>query len=930
MKVGKCAKLHGGFLLALVSAWSLAAFAHPMAIFSRAQMKYGTQRDDFIHRWYERPLHQDTSFKAADDGHFLNPSAWLKTVEAVRLGKMNGFAACLTQARRNDIINRSVMPGGEMEVLAELPYQFGNAQAVKLCFDTAEMALKMPNVFRMGGKIVLTRYPACRESDLWFYAKLREDLKAKYGEKFLVMPYFAAWEKHTVDPDNLDPAAVAVAKERLRRILRGTDGFVLTLDDAYHNRRFDPARFRKGEYAVVSEVMNEPEFKGVKHLGVLTRTGHENSYRWQYTHDSQGTAMLCGTMSAAMALNADFAFCPEWDEENENTHFRPTVCNGFSAARILRYFADRSAGRTLDVFPGDDVTIPNLIVSYRKSLVAGEPIEVEVRNVPDGTFKGVAFDVAFAWCDRGGKVVKEFPSQKLKADELESVWFNAKVTDFVSEHRMLRPSLVVRWNGGEHAVREGLWPIDLNPLRNIDHKWVKQPLREQMRETEGSLEIGAPDATGMRIVRGKVKCAAPIRTIEVIDDIDTAYVYAPAAAKTDGCEQFRIQYKGHSANSKLFMNGTISVVGCTMVRGAERVGRHTVPFADGTWTFRNIPFDNWGGALLFSVPSKEVANGKVVVDLSDTIRGEVALKDLMTLDEYGFNASDSRGIVVSRSPVTEFLPQAFNGKEAEFSFKWKPIEKASVLRLQLIGMDYRRWWGRPESVYLPSGRKVAAHVFERDEGTVTETLFDANMFEQVNADFSGRRGSVMYLGSGRAMAAMRGASASLSQGYGQAESHNGNPLAKRLKVGLAPADGWWILPQQVVSGFSGFRLEMEVKPNRFGKRQGLYGSGNCGLTLQIEPDGTLLALPAQGNAFNLRHGSVQARLKGPKLREGEWNRIVFATDRKTMWFEVDGVQGEAKPYSDYFWNQRYGTLGAIHPTMNFFDGEIRSFRVAPL
>ena len=95
------------------------------------------------------------------------------------------------------------------------------------------------------------------------------------------------------------------------------------------------------------------------------------------------------------------------DEENENTHFRPTVCNGFSAARILRYFADRSVGRALDVLPGDDVTIPNLIVSYRKSLVAGEPIEVEVRNVPDGTFKGVAFDVAFAWCDRDGKVVTE-------------------------------------------------------------------------------------------------------------------------------------------------------------------------------------------------------------------------------------------------------------------------------------------------------------------------------------------------------------------------------------------------------------------------------------------------------------------------------------------------------------------------------------------
>ena len=914
-------------LLGATALAMLSVSARPMAIFSRAQMKYGAQRDDFIHRWYERPLHQDTSFKAADDGHFLNPAAWLKTVEAVRLGKMNGFAACLTQAQRNDIINRSVMPGGEMEVLAELPYQFGDERAVKLCFDTAEMALKMPNAFRLGGKIVLTRYPACREADLWFYSKLREDLRAKYGEKFLVMPYFAAWEKHAVDPENPDPAAVAAAKERLRRILRGTDGFVLTLDDAYRNRRFDMARFRKGAYAVVRAVMDDPEFKGKKHLGVLTRTGHENSYRWQYTHDSQGTAMLCGTMSAAMALDADFAFCPEWDEENENTHFRPTVCNGFSAARILRYFADKSAGRPLDIFPGDDAQVPNLIVSYRKSLTAGEPIEVEVRNVPDATFKDAVFEVAFTWCDSDGKTVKAFPPQTLKAGELESVWFKAKVTDFISDYRTLRPALVVRWNGGEYAVGEGFWPLDLNPLRNIDHKWVKQPLRELMQGVEGSLEIGAPDATGMRIVRGKVKSAAPIRTIEVIDDIDTAYVYTPEAAKPVACEQFRIQYKGHSANAKLKMNGTIRVVGCTVVRGAERFGRHSVPFSDGTWTFRNIPFDNWGGTLLFSVPSSEIAKGKVAIDFADTIRGEVALKDLMVLDEYGFNASDSRGIVIARSPVTEYLPPAFNGAAAEFSFRWKPIEKASVLRLQVIGMDYRRWRGRPESVYCPSGRKIAAHVFERDESTVTEAFFDANMFEAAVADFSGRRGSVMYLGSGRAMAAMRGASASLSQGYGQAESHNGNPLAKRLKAGMAPADGWWVLPQQVVPGFSGFRLEMEVKPNRFGKRLGLYGSGNCGLTLQIEPDGTLLALPAQGNAFNLRQGAVQARLKGPKLREGEWNRVVFATDRKTMWFEVDGVKGEAKPYSDYFWNQRYGTLGAIHPTMDFFDGEIRAFRV---
>jgi hypothetical protein len=910
------------------------ASAKPMAIFSRAQLKYGSERDDFIHRWYERPLHQDTSFKVADDGHFLNPASWLKTAEAVRLGKMNGLAVCLTQSRRDDVISRSVIPGGEMDILVELPYQFGDEAAMAKCFETAEMALKMPNSYRLDGKIVLTRYPACRETELWFYTKVRTELKEKYGDRFLVIPYFGIWEKKDVDPHKLTQADIDSAKERLRRILRGTDGFVLTLDRSYYNRRFDPVRFQKCEQEITAAVMNEPEFRGRKRLGVLTRTGHENSYRWQYTHDSQGTEMICSTISAAMSLGADFVFCPEWDEENENTHFRPTVCNGFSAARILRYFANKSSGRKLDTFPGDDASIPNLILSYRKSLVAGEPIEVEVRNVPDGTFKGVEFSVGFAWIGRDGKVVKKFPAQTLKADELDNIWFNAKVTDFISDHRTLLPFLSVRWKGGKYAIGEGFWPIDLNPLRNIDHKWVKQPLRELMRGVTGKLEIGAPDETGMRIVRGKVKSAAPIRTIEVVDNVDTAYVYTKETAKPAGYEQFRIQYKGHADNRNRLMNGTIRVVGCSMKRSGgpfadKHYGRY-VTFKNNAWIFKKIPFSNWGGTLLFSVPSAEIAKGKVVIDLEGSIRGEVALKDLMTLDEFGFNTTDSCGIVVSRSPVTEFLPSAFNGAEAEFSFKWKPIEKASVLRLQVVGMDYRLWRGKPESVYSPSGERVAVHVFERDEEAVTKTFFDANMFEKVKADFSGRRGSVMYLGSGRALAAMRGSSASLSQGYGQGESHYGNPLARYLKVGMAKADGWWVLPMQVAPGFAGFRLEIDIKPNRFGKLQGLYGAGNCGLTLQIEPDGTLLALPAQGNAYNFGRGPTQARLRGPKLREGEWNRVVFATDRKTMWFEVDGVKGAEKPYSDYFWNQRYGMLGAIHPTMDFFDGEIRSFKVEPL
>ena len=53
----------------------------------------------------------------------------------------------------------------------------------------------------------------------------------------------------------------------------------------------------------------------------------------------------------------------------------------------------------------------------------------------------------------------------------------------------------------------------------------------------------------------------------------------------------------------------------------------------------------------------------------------------------------------------------------------------------------------------------------------------------------------------------------------------------------------------------------------------------------------------------------------------------LVTDRKTAWIEVDGVKGEARPYEDYFFNQRYALFGALQPTFEPFDGEIGGIAV---
>ena len=84
----------------LLEEWSRIPYARKNGrtdIFVRAQLKYGINRSDYIHHWYDRPLLQDSSLGQRQDiptdpAPWLNPGSWAKTVEMGRLGKQTGFA----------------------------------------------------------------------------------------------------------------------------------------------------------------------------------------------------------------------------------------------------------------------------------------------------------------------------------------------------------------------------------------------------------------------------------------------------------------------------------------------------------------------------------------------------------------------------------------------------------------------------------------------------------------------------------------------------------------------------------------------------------------------------------------------------------------------------------------------------------------------
>jgi hypothetical protein len=56
-------------------------------LFTRAQVKYGLERDDYLHRWYDRPLSTDVSLKKYQPkNHVLNPEGWKITAADLRRG----------------------------------------------------------------------------------------------------------------------------------------------------------------------------------------------------------------------------------------------------------------------------------------------------------------------------------------------------------------------------------------------------------------------------------------------------------------------------------------------------------------------------------------------------------------------------------------------------------------------------------------------------------------------------------------------------------------------------------------------------------------------------------------------------------------------------------------------------------------------------
>ena len=921
--------------------------------FPRAQFHYGLERDDYLHRWYDRPLMQDSSYAAADDPqHFINVRSWRDTVKALRLGKMTGIGTFIDQARRDDLISRSTLAGAEMTFLAEFDSVHSGEDPVAHAVRTAEKALAAPRAFRIDGRVVMTEYGAktATEKDLEHYVKLRAALAERFGpDKFYVLPYAPVVPirnyVHTGEPvtDELKEKT----RERIRAILRSCDGFVWDGRESVDRRRFR-GRIRDEIWTpVVRSVFDEPEFKGKK-LGVLMRLGHENTYLFGYSLDSAGTQTLRENLESVRKLKPDVVIGAEWDEENENTIIAPTVANGFSTQRIFAYYMDAFAGRPPSVFPGDDTSVPNLIVSCRKSLLAGEPLELEVANVPDGTFAGEAFEVSVRWLDAAGRPVKSFSAQKLAADTCAAVWFVCPVSEVIAAARTLVPEVTVRWTDSSRArmlvLSDGFWPVDLNANRMLDFKWVKQPLRDLTRGTEATFFASAPQADGSVRISGKVISPTELRSVEVMEGPDT--VWMAGDGREDGRVTVRFSIQAHvCARDKYKLNGFLRFLNAPSVRLDTPYSPKGCIRADGSaFAFKDFPACNWDAILFADLTAADAARAEVEYELTPGFKGRVKVSDILARQVVAEAGSGGMALSLMRFDSVRRQPTACGGKEASFAFDYRPGDQLPVLRLQTVDANHRVW--RSKAIELGNfrdGERRTFHVYERDLEKVTAVTLPAGRLEEFAYDFrTGTDAVLENAGRARNQSGLLGGSVGLVSGIGQGASLYGNLLMRQMKTSVAnwddsaprrTAEGlvftnctFACFPELIVPAFAGFSLELTLKPTAFGRRMGVLSGGNANFSFEIGADGTPEAICQLGPYID-RMKAMNRNVKGPPLKSGEWNRITYVFDGSKAWMEVNGVKGEERAFTGYEYYPSTFVLGGLVRPLAFFDGVIAAMRI---
>ena len=809
--------------------------------------------------------------------------------------------------------------------------------------------------YTFGGKMLVLSYWTDKGSTPDEFKAKCDLVRRRFGDRFLF----------TASLTGLAPRGGG--EERLEKLVRDwarvADGIQVgdlnVTSTIEKSERIAFADYIRTEYKVLRKVLNEPEFAGRKLLVGAAVNGHMNAYMKGYGLLENCTKTLRDTFGLAVEAGCDVILLPEWDEYNENTCFMPTLYGSWALKRICRYFAAQAKGRPLEPIEGDDLSVPNLVVSYRKCLSPGERLTIEVLNVPDGARSGKV-TVRAEVLDENGGLLRALPAKTLDETKLEDARYELDSAALAAKARAPRVRLVYEVAGlrdrgvaGPVAVADGLHPIDLAPANTWNHLAVKQAIRDLAKPSKAEFAMKG------RRVTASFAADEPIRYAMLCGNGCIQYVQGrPGSA----VERFR-----ESEDWAVFQISPICVgrheIGKEKGRREEgREACYTMSvqgIAEAEWLYVNsvtsgetLELDDINGhatpPVYLRIPKAKLKGAVLVADYSSLgFKGAVPLDAAFEKKSYSVGKSiKSMQVTVTRFPLQARYPSVANAKEVSFSVDADADRRSMTYHVQFVTMSGKVWFSKP-IVVEAKGPSADLRVWNAMTERVETLTLPSARIPSLTVDFAPDAGNVLRNSTGeRHWFGLLGgpyASANLWNRGARTEGAVDKKCAAfydtrddSVPKRVQEPDGSWSLefdgeddfanlPCELWPTFGGCTIEMDVMPAADCTHRGSLWANRFGLfDLGIGKDGTLEV------GFHSMGNGNMVTAKGGKLVRGKWNHVKLVSDAERIVVWIDGAEAVTLPIVMPAANTMGVMIGGYpDPAVyrGFFKGRIRNLKV---
>ncbi|MBQ6471416.1 MAG: hypothetical protein IJJ33_05495, partial [Victivallales bacterium] len=819
----------------------------------------------------------------------------------------------------------------------------------KLNHEALSFAAQSQSCFRIGGKPAIFTYGMdmlSPQSEREFIAEIR---KATGGEVVFIHEVGSLQGGIKGDPYHYYvarkciPATYALEYyDKLTEYLEGCDGLDFWNRLTHADRSFFYEYYDDIVLPLFTAACAQPKFGGAKYYMQQVQVGY-NGYGGSQTMSRNGTKTLRGYLELCRKYPVDFMLGAEWDETNEDTCLQPTVHKPMSSVRILRHYNSIFRNLPLTPLKGDDLSLPNLIVSHPYQFLLGRDFEVELLNVPDGSWDGRGYTVTCELLSEHGTVETPFQADFI-GDQLTDHTFRIPSASLCGV-RTLYPRLTITSQSGEkRVISEGLPSAVIRATESASYSWVCTPIRNVMWPAgEAKVVFRDQEIEGTPCVQASVEArfpGHPLNTFEATENgvdiyawdsrneflqndptrrlytFSTSYLNK-TLGQSHGKQGLAYDIQIQGANEAIFFTGVSTKFGAP---------DYSLPFEQhpcdqplARKSVARVFWDNWH----ISVPSVDVP--KAVFRISGK-RTDGPLKDkpfqwevpLAKLGRAGvFAHTFEDGVQVGLEAQSRLARQALplGTEQVKFDCNLVSDRPDGCIMFRAVSLDGRVWWSRPHLLGAPRGQTRAIRMYDEPAG---HRLFqvDSSRVPVIRYRFDPRiAGDLLISDCGRFFNATLGGYSSTATGVigmiAQVSNAPSNTFSSFKGESNSPAPQWEKLedgafalrfpgeynsfinlPPSAIPQRAAYTLECEVLPEDVERDQiWLVERGPqaylCGLCLRTE--GGKFALDFK--KIREERLSEESTLKthafsfGPQA--GSWTRLVLRYEGESMTWKAN-------------------------------------------